>query len=496
MSSLRRLERRVALAVILVLLVVAVHNRLSGLRPDATPGDFSAVEAFDELKPLLAEGVPHPVESAANRVVRDRIIQRFREFGYSPVIQKARACSRRRGRCANVENIVVLPRNVGPTLSRPRPTERGPSIVLGVAHYDSVPKGPGASDDGSGVATMLECARMLRNTPSRNPIGFLITDGEEAGLLGAEAFVADGALSRNVRAIVNVENRGTSGPSYLFETSANNRDLVPLFNRLEKPITTSVFYTVYTLLPNDTDVTVFKRAGKIAVNFAAIGGVRHYHQATDDLAHVDLRTLQHHGENALAMLRALGSADLQHMRHGNDVFFDVLGFFVVWWPDAWTIWIAIASLAVLIVSTRGVPARDVAIGALMFVAAIAVAAVIGIIAMKVMPRRLADPGPAVAAMWIAGIASTLILTGRRPWQGRAFVLHILAIALAVTLPGLSFLFLVPALAMNVPGRPLVAAPIAAILFFPLGLVLYTALAGLALPVIAVLLAFAAATFTE
>jgi len=96
MSSLRRLNRRVALAVILVLLVVVVHDRLNGLRPDATPGDFSAVEAFDELKPLLAEGVPHPVESAANRVVRDRIIQRFREFGYSPVIQKARACSRRR----------------------------------------------------------------------------------------------------------------------------------------------------------------------------------------------------------------------------------------------------------------------------------------------------------------------------------------------------------------------------------------------------------------
>ena len=463
-------------------MVVLIRDRLNGPRTSDMPGEFSAVEAFGELKMLLAEGVPHPVESAANRVVRDRIIQRFRDFGYSLVIQMGRACSKRWRKCANVENIVVLPQTAG-------------DVVLGVAHYDSVKFGPGASDDGEGVATMLDCARLLRNTRTRNPIGFLITDGEEAGLLGAEAFVADPILSKNVRAVVNVENRGTSGPSYLFETSVNNRDLVPLFNRLDRPITTSVFYTVYTLLPNDTDVTVFKRAGKIAVNFAAIGSVKRYHTKSDDLDHVDLRTLQHHGDNALAMLKALGSIDLQHMRRGNDVFFDVLGFFVVWWPDFLTTWLALASLAILIVSMRAVPKRDIVIGALLFLAAIVIAAVIGIIAMKVTPRRLSNPSAAIVLMWTAGIASTVLLAGKRPWQGRSLVLHIIAIALALTLPGLSFLFLVPAIAMNVPGRPFVAAPVAAIVLFPLGLVLYTALGGLALPVVAVLLAFAAATFT-
>ena len=459
-----------------------IRDRLNGPHTSDMPGQFSADEAFGELKMLLAEGVPHPVESAANRVVRDRIIQRFRDFGYAPVVQKARACSKRWNKCSSVENIVVLPQTPG-------------DVVLGVAHYDSVPAGPGASDDGEGVATMLDCARLLRSTPTRNPIGFLITDGEEAGLLGAEAFVADPVLSKNVRAVVNVENRGTSGPSYLFETSVNNRDLVPLFNRLDRPITTSVFYTVYTLLPNDTDVTVFKRAGKIAINFAAIGSVKRYHTKSDDLDHVDLRTLQHHGDNALAMLKALGSIDLQHIRRGNDVFFDVLGFFVIWWPDFLTIWLGLASLALLLVAMRGVPKRDIAIAALMFLAAIVIAAVAGIIAMKVTPHRLSNPSVAIVVMWIAGIASTVLLAGLRPWQGRALVLHTVAIALALTLPGLSFLFLMPAMAMNIPGRPFVAAIVAAIVLFPLGLVLYTALGGLALPVIAVLLAFAAATFT-
>jgi hypothetical protein len=474
-TSLRSGLARVALIAVLALIVTITAMRLNG-PPPGPP----ASRAFAILTELLREEVPHPVESPANRVVRDRVIEHFRLLGYSPVIQRAYSCGKRH-RCATVENIVVLPSATG-------------DIVLGVAHYDSVAAGPGASDDGTGVATILECARVLRNERFTNPIGFLITDGEEVALLGAEAFVRD-PVSARVRAIVNVESRGTSGPSFLFETSKDNRDLVPLFNKLSRPITTSLFYTVYTLLPNDTDVTVFKRAGKICVNFAAIGGVENYHKRSDDLAHVDKRTLQHHVDNALSMLRALASADLHRMRRGNDVYFDVLGFFVVWWPEQWTIWIALASLVVLIVSMRGVSPREIAISALLFIAAIAGAALIGIIAMKLMPRRLAHPVPAIAAMWIVGIGCTLLLSRKRSWQGRALVWHIIAIVLAVTLPGLSFLFLVPAIAMLL-ARPMIAAPVASILFFPLALLLYTALAALALPVVAVLMSIFASTLMK
>lgn len=436
-----------------------------------------ASRAMATLSDLLREQVPHPVESPANAVVRDRVVARFRALGYEPVIQRAYSCGGRRHRCATVENILVLPQTPG-------------DIVLGVAHYDSRPEGPGASDDGVGVATLLECASILRTERFRNPIGFLITDGEEAGLLGAEAFGRD-PRSAAVRAVVNVDDRGTSGPSYLYETSRNNRDLVPLFRSIPQPVTSSLFYAVYELMPNDSDLTVFKRAGKIAVNFAAIGGVENYHKATDDLAHADMRTLQHHCDNALAMLRALGNTDLTHMRPGNAVFFDVLGFFVVWWPEGWTIWIALASLIVLLVTMRGQPGREIAMGALMLAAAIACAAVIGIMAMKLMPHRLAHPAPAVAAMWIVGLASTLLLTRRRSWHGRSLVWHLIAIALALTLPGVSFLFLVPAIAMHF--RNVIAAPIAAIFFFPLGLLLYTALGALALPATAVLIAIFTST---
>ena len=96
--------------------------------------------------------------------------------------------------------------------------------MLLAAHYDSVPAGPGAGDDGVGVASVLEIARVLRQLPAlRHPIILLIDEGEEAGLLGARLFVAEHPAARTVRAVVNLDARGDSGPSLMFETGAGDR---------------------------------------------------------------------------------------------------------------------------------------------------------------------------------------------------------------------------------------------------------------------------------
>ena len=55
---------------------------------------------------------------------------------------------------------------------------------------------------------------------------FLVDEGEEAGLLGASGFVADHPLAPAIGAVVNLEARGTSGPSVMFETSGDNGWLV------------------------------------------------------------------------------------------------------------------------------------------------------------------------------------------------------------------------------------------------------------------------------
>ena len=258
------------------------------------------------------------------------------------------------------------------------------------------------------------------------------------------------------------------------------------------------------------------------MNFAAIGDVRYYHTPQDDLAHVDHSTLQHAGESTLAMLRALGNTDLK-ARTGDAVFFDVLGLKIVYWPASWTIWIVAISAIVLVAGVRDVSARSVAFGIGAFVASVVVAAVIGFIAVKLMPHRMQQPAAALAAMWLAGVAATLIAThfgerASRPqssgvppddrrtarglYAGFAIVWLIVAGGLALTLPGVSFLFVVPAAVASIAihwrgdiGLPSVLWLIpAGIVFFPLALMVYTALGALGLLAAAVLLAIVTTTF--
>ncbi|HKR64712.1 MAG TPA: M28 family peptidase, partial [Thermoanaerobaculia bacterium] len=226
---------RRALSVFLPLLAVLALAtwRARGPEPKpatAPPREFSAARAMDVLRATLAEQTPHPVASPANARVRDRIVARFRDLGYPANVHRTFACNAH-AVCANVDNILAGAPN---------------AAVLLVAHYDSVGAGPGASDDGMGIATLLEIARAIRGERFHNSVAFLVDDGEEAGLLGAEGFVAQGGAPRIV---INVENRGTYGLSNMFETSRGNRWLVRhLARALERPQGSSLFYAIYNLL--------------------------------------------------------------------------------------------------------------------------------------------------------------------------------------------------------------------------------------------------------
>jgi len=483
---------RRALAVLLPLVVVLFLAlwRAQGPEPKgeaAPPGEFSAARAMGVLHANLAEGVAHPMASPENARVRERVETRFRELGYETTVQRRFACNAH-AICGMVENVLAR-----------APGSSGPMVLL-VAHYDSVGAGPGASDDGMGVATLLEVARAVRGERFRNAVAFLADDGEEEGLLGAEGFVADEELSRNVGVVINVENRGTYGTSNMFETSRGNRWLIrQLAQGLERPQASSLFYAIYNLLPNDTDVTVFKRTGTAAVNFAAIRGVQWYHTPLDDLAHASPRTLQHHGDNALGTLRAFAGADLDARSKTDATYFDVLGFFLVWWPQEWTLWIAVASLLLLVAAARKTPPREMTFGVIAAFVAI-LFAVLGGAALSWLANSrgqginfAATSWPSIAAMWLTGIAAALFAATlfrkrsqpRSMLFGIAIVWHVIGIALALTLGGAAFLFIVPALAltiaalagMNETTMAAIASAVAAILIFPLGLMLYEALGG-------------------
>ena len=316
--------------IVLLLVFLAMCWRSSPPSPqpiDAPANTFSAGRAHEVLRDLVSDGVPHPIGSAANAALRARVVARFAALGYAPEVQSTFACNPTSQACGTVHNVIAIRRG----------REPGQAVML-ATHYDSVAAGPGASDDAVGVAASLEIARIVGAEPEpRHSIVFLVDDGEEAGLLGAWGFVRDHPLARDIGAVVNLEARGTSGQSVMFETSQNNDWLIGILARsADRPVASSMFYPIYERLPNDTDLTVFKRAGLAGVNFAFIGDVPRYHTPLDDVDHASLGSLQHHGDNALAMVRALANADLDQPRSGNVVFFDLLGFSIVRWPITWT----------------------------------------------------------------------------------------------------------------------------------------------------------------
>jgi len=164
---------------------------------------------------------------------------------------------------------------------------------------------------GSASARVTWCA-------PKNDILFLLNDGEEAQLIGAHWFVDHSPLAREVKAVINLEARGTSGPSLLFETVGDNNWTIPLYaERAPHPLTSSVFVTIYELMGNDTDLSAFKKANSVpGINFAFVGDPTHYHSAADTFDNVSPASLQHHGDNAVAALRGLSQADLVHRGAG------------------------------------------------------------------------------------------------------------------------------------------------------------------------------------
>ena len=495
MSDNPRMRRFAAVVLPLLAVLALAVWRSYGPSPESPA-------AMNTLRELVGDGVPHPLGSPANARLRDDLLARFRDLGYETTVQRRFVCNSRIT-CGSVDNIIARKRGQG----------SGQAVVL-AAHYDSVRVGPGASDDGMGVAALLDTARAVRDERFLNDVIFLITDGEEAGLLGAEAFAADAKLMSETGVIVNVENRGTYGTSNMFETGRGNRWLIRhLGDALPRPQATSLYQTVYDLLPNDTDASVFKRDGKAVLNFAAIRGVHWYHTPLDDFAHASPRTLEHHRQNALSMLRTLANADLAARGRGDAVYFDVLGFFLIWWPAGWTIWIAAISLALLIVAARKTEPRAMTFGVLAAFATILFAAIGGFAISWLAQLRsgeanwVAYPAPSIAAMWLTGLAAALFaaaLFRRRSNEramlfGTAIVFHAAAVVLALTLPGPSFLFLVPAVLVTICAlahandttMSAVAATGAAIVIFPMGLVLYDALGGRLMSVIALIIALVA-----
>ncbi|HXW08181.1 MAG TPA: M28 family peptidase [Vicinamibacterales bacterium] len=296
-----------------ILVLLAAGAALGGCSRAAVV--FSEQNARAHVGMLAGTIGSRPVGTAANARARDYIVDQLRVFGFEVRVQEADARRPELGVTGRVTNVIGI-----------KPGARPEAIGL-LSHYDSSPDAPGAADDALGVAVSLEAARVLAARPEGTwSLMVLVTDGEEAGLLGAAALVTDHEVTSRLHAYLNVEAVGSSGPAVLFEVGPGNGWLVgPWTRAAPHPSGASFGIEIYRRLPNDTDFSILKRREIPGLNFAATGDSYAYHTARDTPERLSQRTIRTTGENLVAIVSALEEADITRRSPWLPTYFDLGG---------------------------------------------------------------------------------------------------------------------------------------------------------------------------
>ncbi len=320
----------------ILILAATIYYSFSSLMPSekkepiSEASQFSTEKALAHLKEITKK--PHYTGSSEHTVVRNYIVNELEKLGLQVEIQEQVAVNVKWRAATNNRNI----------LARIKGTENGKALLL-LSHYDSNPHSAlGASDAGSGVVAILEGVRAFlakKETP-KNDIIICITDAEELGLLGANAFVNHHPWAKDIGLVLNFEARGSGGPSYmLLETNGGNKNLIEAFQKAKTPYpaANSLMYSVYKMLPNDTDLTVFREDGDIdGFNFAFIDDHFDYHTAQDSFERMDLNTFEHQVSYLMASLNYFANSDLENLKAQEDyVYFNFPYFGLVYYPFSW-----------------------------------------------------------------------------------------------------------------------------------------------------------------
>lgn len=444
--------------IVVALLAAGFYSTLpvSPRDADAEGTEFSAGRAMEHLSEIARE--PHPMGSVAIARVRDYIVAEVEALNLNVDLQTVPAPNvYGDGELVEVVNVIAW-----------IPGTANTRAVVLMGHYDTFPTTPGANDDSAAVAAMLETARALRaGPPLANDIVFLFTDGEEpSARYGASAFAAAPGLLDSLGLVVNFEAVGGGGASTLVETSGPRSWLVGEFASAAPAPAAFSFLTEVTELIGEigTDFDVFSGAGLPGMHFVYVRGSPIYHTADDDIDSVGRGSLQHHGDNALAIARHFGNMDLAAIPDsGSWVFFTIRPFFFRY-PAVWGAVLAVAAAALLAwaISGRRRPHAVSPGGITRSAGAVGLGAVAGATAGTLVWLALAAlrSSPAVletyaylavvlsigvlVARWVTVRVGRRSLPSRR--HGRVALWVILALVTAIALPGVSYLFVWPALA--------------------------------------------------
>lgn len=369
------------LAILIVLfgIVIGLTPLQAPDRDKAKPSEVSFESTWGFLENIAQK--PHPVGSEEHEKVKNYLIQTIEKMGLDVEVQDTIVHKPEMERATRVQNIVT----------KMEGSDSSGTVML-AAHYDSTFVSPGASDDGYGVAALLETARILKDMPLKNDVIILITDGEELGLLGAHAFVNEHPWAKDVDVVLNFEARGIKGATFMFETSGGNGALIKEFQKAtSSPASNSFLKEVYDVMPNGTDLTEFVGAGMQGLNFASAQSFNSYHTTIDRLDFVDKNTLMHHTTYAYELATHFGNIDLStidNQPEKNAVYFNPVAHTFVSYSDSLVIPLLIVTFIGLMATViHGIRRKLVSvlgalIGFLLFIVSLAIAYGISLCALK------------------------------------------------------------------------------------------------------------------
>jgi len=310
--------KRVSTIVSILIILGVIYWSFADLKPSINTSknnsatEFSLENALNHLKKISKE--PHYAGSKEHKNVQNYIVSELQKMGFETEIQTQTAINKKWFAATTVENIIVKLKGTG-----------SKKALLLLTHYDSSPHSSlGASDAGSGVVTILEGLRafLAKNETPKNDLIILISDAEELGLLGAQAFVDKHPWTKDIGLVLNFEARGSGGPSYmLMETNGKNSKLLSEFLAAKPnfPAANSLMYSIYKKLPNDTDLTIFREDANInGFNFAFIGDHFDYHTAQDSYERLDKETLLHQADYFTTSLNYFSNSDLTNLTSEED----------------------------------------------------------------------------------------------------------------------------------------------------------------------------------
>jgi hypothetical protein len=331
-----------ALFVLAVLFGIYYSMMPQWLTNNESLSEFSTQRALEHIK-IISEK-PHYVGSENHEAVAQYLQGELQKLGIETKTQE--------GTTLSDWGNLVKSKNIFARI----PGSDNTKALLLLSHYDSAPHSfsHGASDDASGVATILEGLRAFLHskTAHKNDIIILFSDAEELGLNGAALFVTQNDWAKNIGLALNFEARGSSGPGYmLMEVNKGNAALVKGFTESQPkyPVSNSLMYSIYKMLPNDTDLTVFREQGKIqGFNFAFIDGHYNYHTAQDDYAHISPTTIAHQGSYLMPLLRYFSNADLEKLDSTEDFVYFNAPFSFINYPFSWVLPMCFGALALFL----------------------------------------------------------------------------------------------------------------------------------------------------